>query len=189
MGRRMVLIAAALMFCSVAYAQQMKGMQQSGQKMKAEPKAQITKAIAILYGAPNSRLHGVVTFEKTEKGIKIVADATGLTPGKHGFHIHEFGDCSSGDYTSAGSHFMVPGESHGGPTDTNRHKGDMGNLEADSTGHAHLEWVDSSISFSGPNSILGRSVIVHEKEDDFKTQPTGNAGARIACGTIGIAKP
>ncbi|MFZ1683030.1 MAG: superoxide dismutase family protein, partial [Candidatus Zixiibacteriota bacterium] len=77
---------------------------------------------------------------------------------------------------------------HGAPMTATSHSGDMGNLDADSTGTAHMEWTDAHISFSGPMSVLGRAVIVHEKEDDLKTQPTGNSGARIACAVIGIAK-
>ena len=80
------------------------------------------------------------------------------------------------------------GVSHGGPMESMRHEGDMGNIEANSNGVAHLEYVDSAISFKGISSIIGRSIIVHEKEDDLKTQPTGNAGARIGYGVIGIAK-
>ena len=183
---------ASLVSCLISaavYSQQMQGMQHSDKEMKGGQRTEVTKAIAVLSPALNSQVHGEVVFAKTDNGIKIIADITGLTPGKHGFHIHEFGDCSADDYSSAGSHFMAPGESHGAPSEPTRHKGDMGNLEADSSGKAHLEWVDASISFSGHNSILGRSVIIHEKEDDLKTQPTGNSGARIACGTIGIAKP
>jgi Cu-Zn family superoxide dismutase len=77
---------------------------------------------------------------------------------------------------------------HGAPADQVRHAGDMGNIEADASGKAHLDYIDPHMSFNGPNSILGRSVIVHAKEDDMKTQPTGNAGARIGCGVIGLAK-
>ena len=78
--------------------------------------------------------------------------------------------------------------SHGSPSSKERHVGDLGNIEADKDGKAHLDYIDTMISFSGANSIIGRGVIVHEKEDDFKTQPTGNAGARVACGVVGIAK-
>ncbi len=189
MKMTMILITAALLLSLNVSSQDMQGMQHSGKEMMAGQRTEVTKAIAVLSPAPNSQVQGVVTFEKTDKGIKIIADVSGLTPGKHGFHIHEFGDCSAADYTSAGPHFMTEGESHGAPADPMRHRGDMGNLEADANGKAHLEWVDNGISFSGPNSILGRSVIIHANEDDLKTQPTGNAGARIACGIIGIAKP
>jgi Cu-Zn family superoxide dismutase len=80
------------------------------------------------------------------------------------------------------------GESHGSPMDAMRHEGDMGNIEANAVGNAHLEYIDKSISFEGMTSIIGRSVIVHKDADDFKTQPTGNSGARVACGVIGIGK-
>ena len=185
----LILTAVAALLALTAQAQQMPGMQQSKMEMKAEQNAEIIKAVAVLSPAPGQNVRGTVTFEKTENGIKVIADVNGLKPGKHGFHIHEFGDCSSPDFTSAGPHFMVTGETHGAPTDSVSHKGDMGNLEADAKGNAHLEWVDTHISFSGANSIIGRAVVVHEKEDDLKSQPAGNAGARIACGTIGIAKP
>jgi superoxide dismutase, Cu-Zn family len=179
-----ITLAVALALSATAFTQQMPGMD-----MKAMSPSPVTKAIAVLMPAANNPVRGTVTFVKVDGGIKITADITGLTPGKHGFHIHEFGDCSAPDFTSAGPHFMVAGESHGAPSEPSSHQGDMGNLVADTNGIAHMEWVDPHISFDGPNSILGRSVVVHEKEDDLKTQPTGNSGARIACGVIGLAKP
>ncbi len=188
MKMQVIVSVAALVLGTAAYPQ-MQGMQSGGKEMKSPRNSEVNKAIAVLSPAGSGQVHGVVTFEMTDQGMKIVADVTGLTPGKHGFHIHEFGDCSSADFTSAGGHFMIPGETHGALTDPARHLGDMGNIEADATGHAHMECVDTDVAFSGPKSILGRSVVVHEKEDDLKTQPTGNSGARIACGTIGIAKP
>jgi Cu-Zn family superoxide dismutase len=89
---------------------------------------------------------------------------------------------------SAGGHFNPEGKSHGAPMDMSRHMGDMGNLEADESGKAHLEYVDATLQLNGPDSILGRSLIIHKNEDDLKTQPTGNAGPRVACGVIGTAK-
>ena len=148
-----------------------------------------TKAIAVLYPTKGNSVQGVVTFTKSGEEIKIVADLTGLTPGKHGFHIHEFGDCSSPDGNTAGGHFNPRKNPHAGHDAAQRHEGDLGNLEADSSGKAHLELTDTMIEMSGDNSIIGRGVIVHEKEDDLKSQPVGNAGARVACGVIGPAKP
>ncbi len=148
----------------------------------------VLKAIVVLQPTKGSTVMGIVRFEVVDNGIRVVADITGLAPGKHGFHIHEFGDCSSIDGSSAGGHFNPSGMPHSMPSSTNRHVGDLGNIVADSTGTAHLDYVDGMISFSGPLSVIGRGVIVHEKEDDLKTQPTGNAGARLACGVIGIAK-
>ncbi len=132
---------------------------------------------------------GTVTFTKANDTVQVVADVTGLTPGKHGFHIHEFGDCSATDATSAGGHFNPTHKPHGAPDAAERHVGDLGNLEADASGKAHLEWKDKMLKLSGQNCILGLAEIVHEKEDDLKSQPVGNAGGRVACGVIGVAKP
>lgn len=154
------------------------------QKMENVP----AKAIALLSPAKDKTVKGVVTFTQTDKGVKVYAHLEGLTPGKHGFHIHEFGDCTAADLTSAGGHFNPTQMSHGSPTDEMRHSGDLGNIVADEKGMAMLEWVDPVMQLSGPNSIIGHAVIVHAKEDDLKTQPTGNAGGREACGVIGIAK-
>jgi Cu-Zn family superoxide dismutase len=77
---------------------------------------------------------------------------------------------------------------HGGPTDVQRHVGDLGNIVADEQGNAHYDWTDTKLSFNGEDSIIGRGVIVHAGEDDLKSQPTGNAGARVACGVIGVAE-
>ena len=149
----------------------------------------VTKAMAVLSPTKGNSVSGTVTFTKVDGGVNIVADVTGLTPGQHGFHIHEFGDCSAPDATSAGGHFNPHHMQHGGPDATMRHAGDFGNLEADASGKAHYERVDATLSLDGADSIIGRGVIVHEKADDLKTQPTGNAGARVACGAIGVAKP
>jgi superoxide dismutase, Cu-Zn family len=154
------------------------------QRMQPAP----AKAIALLYPAKDKTVKGVVTFTQTENGVKVVAHLEGLTPGKHGFHVHEFGDCSAPDLMSTGGHFNPTQMAHGAPTDAARHSGDLGNIVADEKGIAELEWVDPVMKLSGPNSIIGHAVIVHMKEDDMKTQPTGNAGAREACGVIGIAK-
>ena len=147
-----------------------------------------TKAIAVLHSASGSQVAGTVTFTKMGDTVQVIADITGLKPGKHGFHIHEFGDCSAADASSAGSHFNPTKMPHGAPDAAERHAGDLGNLEADSTGKAHLELKDNMLKLSGENSILGRGLIVHEKVDDW-SQPTGNAGGRLACGVIGVAKP
>ena len=149
----------------------------------------VTKAVAALSPTKGSHVSGTVTFTPVTGGVRIVADVTGLTPGEHGFHIHEFGDCSAPDATSAGGHFNPHHTQHGAPDAAVRHAGDFGNLEADASGKANYERVDTTISLDGADSIVGHGVIVHEKVDDLKTQPTGNAGARVACGVIGVAKP
>ncbi|MCX6287322.1 MAG: superoxide dismutase family protein [Bacteroidetes bacterium] len=161
---------------------------QDHQHMNMTAAAPARKAICVLYATQGNTVSGTVIFTRLPEGVRVVADLNGLTPGKHGFHIHEFGDCSSPDGSSAGGHFNPSGSPHGSPMDMSRHAGDMGNIEADANGKAHMEYIDPHMSFDGPASILGRSVIVHAKEDDMKTQPTGNAGPRIACGVIGLSK-
>ncbi len=157
------------------------------QAMTAAPS--VTKAIAVLHATKSGgEASGEVTFTRTPEGIRVVAEIRGLTPGKHGFHIHEFGDVSSPDAMSAGGHFNPDKTEHASPHDTKRHVGDLGNLEANAKGVAKVDMVDPTLSFTGPHSILGRGVIVHEKADDFKTQPTGGAGGRVAAGVIGVAK-
>ena len=146
------------------------------------------KAIAVLNSASGSKVTGTVTFTQTGDSVQVVADITGLTPGKHAFHIHEFGDCSTPDAASAGTHFNPTNKPHGAPDAAEKHVGDMGNLEADASGKAHLELKSNVLKLSGETSILGRSVIVHEKVDDW-SQPVGNAGGRVACGVVGVAKP
>lgn len=163
----------------------------SQQEMPAgEPTAELptpTKAIAVLHPANGTGVSGVVSFEKAaDSGVIVTAVVEGLTPGKHGFHIHQYGDCSAPDATSAGGHFSPMAHPHGAPTDMERHVGDLGNLEADSTGRAEYRWTDPHLTFSGRNSIIGRGIIVHADEDDLTSQPTGAAGARVACGVIGV---
>lgn len=149
---------------------------------------EIQKAVCVLYPTKGNETGGIVTFIQTKDGVKIVADVEGLTPGKHGFHIHQYGDISAPDGTSTGGHFNPTNKKHGSPDAEERHVGDLGNLIADDNGRAHYERLDKVISLNGPNSIIGRGIIVHAGEDDFVTQPTGNAGARVADGVIGIAK-
>jgi Cu-Zn family superoxide dismutase len=145
-------------------------------------------AVAVLSPTEGSEARGVVTFTQADAGISVVADLVGLEPGPHGFHIHEFGDCSASDGTSAGGHFNPERAEHAGPADSLRHVGDLGNIMADDGGAVHYEFTDTHIAFAGSNSIVGRGVIVHAAEDDLATQPTGAAGARVACGVVGIAR-
>ncbi len=147
----------------------------------------VTKAAAKLESKSGSRATGTVTFTKMGDEVAVVADIQNLTPGKHGFHIHEKGDCSAADASSAGGHFNPTHQHHGGPSTAEHHVGDLGNIEADSSGKAHLDW-KGKMNLSGADSIIGKSVVVHEKEDDLKTDPAGNSGTRIACGVIEASK-
>lgn len=145
------------------------------------------KAVANLEPKSGSKVTGTVTFNQSGDEVQVVGDIQNLTPGKHGLHIHEKADCSAPDAASAGGHFNPMHMHHGGPTTAERHAGDLGNIEADASGKAHLEW-KGKLELTGANSIIGRSLVVHEKEDDLKTDPAGNSGARIACGAIAAAK-
>jgi Cu-Zn family superoxide dismutase len=161
----------------------------AGRSAKASA-PEIVKAIAVLHPQEGQPVHGVVTFTRVGNRVRVDADVQGLPPNSsHGFHIHEFGDCSAPDFSSAGGHFNPEGHMHAGPQTPMRHAGDLGNLEANAQGRATKQLVVDNITLgSGPDNVLGRAVIVHANSDDLKTQPTGNAGGRIACGVIGVAK-
>lgn len=145
-------------------------------------------AVANMEPTQGNKAAGTVTFVK--KGEQLIVDArlTGLPPGPHGFHIHEKGDCSAPDAMSAGGHFNPTGKAHGGPRHGERHGGDLGNIVADANGNATLQFSiptdDVNVSKTSASSIVGKGLIVHADPDDFKTQPTGNAGKRLACGVI-----
>ncbi len=149
-----------------------------------QPPANVRHAVAELNPTAGSQVRGAVHFYDLKKGVRVVADVTGLTPGQHGFHVHDKGDCSAPDATSAGPHFNPAGLKHGAPGSAERHAGDFGNIVADASGQARMDRVDATISFDGPNSILNRAVIVHAGADDLTSQPAGNAGPRAACGKI-----
>ncbi|MDC0719061.1 superoxide dismutase family protein [Nannocystis bainbridge] len=144
-------------------------------------------ATATLTALMSSGVNGTVNFTQLADGkIKVEADITGLSPGKHGMHVHEFGDCTSPDGESAGGHFNPDKVDHGAPGSGAHHPGDFGNLDAGADGHAKLTLTMDPAHFSiasGTYNVLGRAIIVHEKVDDFG-QPTGNAGGRLACGII-----
>jgi len=147
------------------------------------------KAIAVLHPAAGNNVTGTVTFTEVEDGVRVDAAITGLTPGKHGFHVHELGDCSAPDAGSAGGHFNPTNKPHGGADALERHVGDMGNVDADASGAAKLTYLDHRMSLANDRrSIIGRAVVVHAKPDDLKTQPSGDSGARVACGVIGRVK-
>ena len=142
-------------------------------------------AVANLAPTQGNNVKGTVRFDESNGKVRVVADVTGLKPGKHGFHIHEKGDCSAPDATSAGGHFNPEMHKHGAPDSPEHHLGDLGNIEADANGKAHYDrTVDFLTIAVDPNTIAGKAVIVHAQEDDLQSQPVGNAGARLACGVI-----
>jgi superoxide dismutase, Cu-Zn family len=143
-------------------------------------------AVAQLEPTEGNNVRGTVTFTPESGGVRVVANITGLSAGRHGFHVHETGDCSAADASSAGGHFAPEGSPHGGPDDprNERHIGDLGNITADASGVGTYDRVDSLLTLSGAHSIVGRAVIVHEDEDDLTSQPSGDAGGRMACGVV-----
>ena len=145
------------------------------------------KAVAELTPTEGNEARGTVTFTTEDEWVRVVGDFSGLEPGSHGFHIHEKGDCSAPDGSSAGGHFNPVGEDHGAPGDNEHHTGDLGNIVADESGKAHLEKNFAFLDLSGEHSIIGRGVIIHQGEDDFSTNPGGASGKRLACGIIRLA--
>jgi superoxide dismutase, Cu-Zn family len=154
------------------------------------PAPQIVKAIAVLHPKAGASVSGLVTFSQQGSRVRVDVEIQGLPPNTaHGFHIHEFGDCSAPDFSSAGGHFNPEGHMHAGLETPMRHAGDLGNVQADGQGRVTKQIMVENITLgTGPNNVLGRAVILHENADDLKTQPTGNAGGRLACGVIGVAK-
>ena len=142
-------------------------------------------AEAVLQPTQGNAAAGTVSYRQRPGGVQVTAEVSGLTPGAHGFHIHEKGDCSAPDATSAGGHFNPGGKAHGSPEQPEHHAGDLPQLVADAAGVARFTVDSDALSIgSGAANIAGRSVVVHAAADDFKSQPAGNSGARIACGVI-----
>jgi Cu-Zn family superoxide dismutase len=151
------------------------------------PAAPARVAIAQLEPLGGSGVRGRVVFTEGDDDVAVEVDVTGLTPGGHGFHVHEYGDCSAPDGGSAGGHFNPSAHPHAGLEDAASHAGDLGNLTADEQGRAARSFEVSKLTLrDGPMGVLGRAVIVHAQADDFMTQPTGAAGGRIACGVIAL---
>ena len=149
------------------------------------PAAAPKQAKAELAPASKSKVKGTIEFKEVDGGVEVTATLEGLKAGDHAYHVHEKGDCSAPDATSAGGHFNPSSHKHGAPDADEHHEGDFGNLTAGKDGKATKTFVMKGITLAdGPTSIVGKGFIVHEKADDFKTQPTGNAGARVACGVI-----
>lgn len=144
-------------------------------------------AVASIYPTDGNEVSGTVTFTQGSDGIDINAEISGLSEGEHGFHIHQYGDCTAADGTSAGGHYAPDGDPHGSPEDANSHDGDLGNITADAEGNASMSTSSSDIVMNGAKSIIGRAVVIHSGADDFTSQPSGAAGSRVACGVIGIA--
>jgi Cu-Zn family superoxide dismutase len=143
-------------------------------------------AIAVLEPTEGNTVRGAVDFVRKGGEVLVTTNLSGFAPNTtHGMHIHEVGDCTARDGSSAGEHFNPATTEHGGTSGSSRHAGDLGNVTADDKGFVHSTVKVDGLAFgTGTDSIVGRSLIVHAGPDDLKTQPAGNAGARIACGVI-----
>ena len=173
-------IAAVALLCSCDGARDTHG---------GSAPAAATDAVAVVVPTQGSQVHGVVRFSENGGAVTVTADIEGLAPSSsHGFHVHEFGDATSADGNSAGTHYNPENHQHGGPESAEHHAGDLGNIVSDAAGKAHYVVTSHDLSIAGSHhAILGRSVIIHANADDFTAKP--NVGARIAIGVIGLAKP
>jgi Cu-Zn family superoxide dismutase len=132
---------------------------------------------------------GTLTLRAEGDAVRLTGSLQGLPPnGEFGFHIHEYGDCSAPDASSAGNHFNPSGKPHGDPAGMDHHAGDMMNAKSDAEGKAEVSDHASGVTLNtgNPDDVLGKAVVLHEKADDYATQPSGNSGARIACGVIAL---
>lgn len=145
----------------------------------------VTKAQAAIAGPEGSKVKGVVHFVQDGETLKVEVMIDGVKAGPHGFHIHEMGDCSAKDFSSAGGHFNPSSTSHAGLHSEKRHAGDFGNVMADKKKSVRTTFEVKDITLAeGPTNILGKAVIIHADKDDLKSQPAGNSGKRIGCGVI-----
>ena len=178
---RHVLLAAALLVplaaCVLVHAED--------DAAEHKHKSTGASASATIEARSGSTLTGKVSFTEVAGGVLVDMTVHHATPGWHAAHIHEKGDCSAADGSSAGGHFNPAGKPHGAPHALERHAGDLGNMWVDEKGDGHhmLLMPDLTVA-DGPNSVRGRAIIVHANADDLATQPTGNAGGRIGCGVI-----
>lgn len=154
----------------------------------AEPAAPAAAATAVvkLQSVAGKNVNGSVVFTQEGDQVHVIADVAGVEPpGNHGFHLHQTGDCSAPDFTSAGGHFNPGNTPHACPGDDIRHGGDFGSILIKPDGTGTLDITTDLLTVDdGPLGVLGKAVILHEGEDDCVTQPTGNAGARLACGVV-----
>jgi Cu-Zn family superoxide dismutase len=178
------MIKTVLSFCTMLSALGLALVARAADEHKHE-EVHINEGVAVLVPMKASGVSGTLLL-KQEKGFtQVSGEVSGLKPGKHGFHIHMFGDLRAADGMSAGGHYNPHGVPHGGPDAKVHHEGDLGNIEAGPNGVAK---VDVPVAGVDLHYLIGRSLVVHGDVDDLKSQPAGNAGPRIAVGVIGLAE-
>jgi len=144
----------------------------------------VTFVVARIFPTEGNAVSGLVTFTVEGNAVRISGSIAGLSPGKHGFHVHEFGDMSSNDGSSAGGHFNPGNMKHGARESVESHAGDLGNIEADANGVATFSFLDRRLSLFGEDGIVGRALVVHKDADDLASQPAGDSGPRVGYGAI-----
>lgn len=183
---KMKLTTLALLILSISLVACSSGKQskETGSEARMQSKEEMQAASAQLK-SPKKNVSGEVTFNETDKGIRVVAEITGLKPRSvHGFHIHEKGKCEGPDFKSAGGHFNPHSDPHSGPGAGKKHAGDFGNVVADDQGKARKELLLSKHELKDLSMVMDKAVILHANPDDLVSQPSGNAGDRMACGLI-----
>ena len=161
------------------------GCASSKSSTTTSPPAAGPQASATIEARSGSALSGTAVFTQTGAGVHIVVEVSNAPQGIHAVHLHEKGDCSAPDATSAGGHFNPTGMAHGSPDAPAHHAGDFGNMTVGEDGHGRLELDSTMLTIApGERSVVGHAIVVHAKADDMQTQPTGNAGARIGCGVV-----
>lgn len=155
-------------------------------KMKAKKVDLPDRGVAVLVPTKGNRIGGTILIQETEDALHLTGKVVGLSPGLHGFHIHQYGDLRGPQGKTAGGHFNPTNTKHGAPDDKHHHAGDLGNIEANANGVAMIDKKAPGLKL---HFVLGRSIVVHQGADDLESQPSGDAGPRVAVGVIGIAQP
>lgn len=182
-----VVLSAIGLAAGVAENNQSKVQEGQTNRQERAAKAQIPvpkQAVVVLRPTEGNSVTGTILLRQEKGNVRLKGMVRGLTPGKHGFHIHEFGDLRADDGKSAGGHFNPKGHKHGGPQDKESHAGDLGNIKANSQGIAKVDKLAKGLPL---HFAIGRSIVVHAGADDLESQPSGDAGARVAVGVIGFA--
>jgi Cu-Zn family superoxide dismutase len=182
-----VALAFSAIFCAAAWSGQAEAQAQTQTVALRSSVEMASVAHADIVNASGEKI-GTATFVPSAGGVRVDLNVAQLTPGTHGVHIHTVGKCEGPDFKTAGGHFNPAAKKHGRDNPAGPHNGDMPNIEVGGDGKVATSLLDTNVTLSdGPNSLFqegGTSIVIHAMQDDYKTDPAGNSGARIACGVI-----